>query len=74
MGLRIRSAHPCHLWRVCGGLRRGLPQAIPTQAILAVERHRQPRGFLGTPTRPSQAADKFRSASGTDDAARGLNF
>jgi hypothetical protein len=32
-----------------GRLRRGLAQAIAAQAILAIERHRQARGFFSTP-------------------------
>jgi hypothetical protein len=34
---------------VTQGLRRCLAQTIAAQAILAIERHLQARGFLGTP-------------------------
>ena len=50
-------------------VRRHLPQAIPAQAIPALHRHRQPRGFLGAPARPRRAAGEFRSAGGTGEAA-----
>jgi hypothetical protein len=53
---------------------RGFAQTIRAQAVLAVERHRQPRGFLGAPARSRQAAGEFRSASGTAQAARGRHF
>jgi hypothetical protein len=55
-------------------LRRSLPQAIAAQAILAIDRHRQARNFLGAPARPRQAAGEFRSAPGTGKASRGLDF
>jgi hypothetical protein len=51
---------------------RRLAQAIPAQAILTlIDRHRQPRGFLGAPARPRETAGEFRSAAGTGEAARG---
>jgi hypothetical protein len=53
---------------------RHLPQAIPAQAIAALNRHRQPRGFLGAPARPCRAAGEFRSATGTSEAARNRIF
>jgi isochorismate synthase EntC len=56
------------------GALRGLAQAIAAQAILAIERHRQARDFFGTPAGTCQAAGEFRSAPGTGEAARGLNF
>jgi hypothetical protein len=55
-------------------LRRSLPQTIAAQAILGIDRHRQAGNLLGTPARPSQAAGEFRSAPGTGEAARGLDF
>jgi hypothetical protein len=54
--------------------RRHLSQAVAAQAIAAIERHRQPPGFLGAPARPGQAAREFRSAAGTSEAARGWRF
>src|SRR5579859_759381 len=51
-----------------------LAQAIAAQAILAVERHRQPRGFFGAPARAGEAAGEFRSAPGTGEPPRGLDF
>jgi hypothetical protein len=51
-------------------LRRHLPQAIPAQAILARNRHRQASGFLGAPARSRQVAGELRSATGTGKAAR----
>jgi hypothetical protein len=48
---------------------RHLPQAIPAQAIAAIEWHRQAGGFLGAPARPRQAAGEFRSAAGTSQPA-----
>jgi hypothetical protein len=53
---------------------RRFPQAIAAQAVLAVERHRQSRGFLGAPARPREAAGELRSASGTGEAAGGRHF
>jgi hypothetical protein len=50
-------------------VRRQLPQAIAAQAIAAIERHRQPRGFLGAPARSGETAGEFRSATGTGEAA-----
>ena len=50
-------------------VRRHLPQTIPAQAIPALHRHRQPRGFLGAPARSRRAAGEFRSAGGTGEAA-----
>jgi hypothetical protein len=55
-------------------VRRHLPQAIAAQAIAAVEGHRQPRHFFGAPARSPEAAGEFRSAAGTDEAARGRIF
>jgi hypothetical protein len=49
-------------------------QTIAAQAVLAVERHRQPRGFLGAPAWPRKAAGELRSASGTGEAAGGRYF
>jgi hypothetical protein len=57
-----------------GRLRRSLAQTIAAQAILAIERHRQARNFFGAPAGTGQAAGEFRSAPGTGEAARGLNF
>jgi hypothetical protein len=51
-------------------LRRDLPQAIPAQAILAGDRHRQLYGLLGAPARACRIAGEFRSAAGTGKAAR----
>jgi hypothetical protein len=55
-------------------LSRSFAQAIAAQAILTVERHRQARGFLSTPARPGKTAGEFRSAPGTGEPARRLNF
>jgi len=55
-------------------VRRHLPQAIPAQAIAAIEGHRQAGGFLGAPARPRQAAGEFRSAAGTSQPARDRIF
>jgi len=49
-------------------------QAVAAQAVIAADRYRQAGGFLGAPARPRQAAAEFRSASGTDEAARGRHF
>jgi hypothetical protein len=51
-----------------------LPQTIAAQAVLAIDRDRQAGDFLGTPARSGQAAGELRSASGTGEAARALNF
>jgi hypothetical protein len=72
MGLRVPQ-RPSLTSRHLGAL-RGLAQTIAAQAILAIERHRQARGFFGTPAGTCQAAGEFRSAPGTGEAARGLNF
>jgi len=56
----------------CG--RRHLPQAIPAQAILAINRFRQPRAFLRAPARSVKAAGEFRSAHGTGEASSGRHF
>jgi hypothetical protein len=57
--------------RFCArGLTQLLPQALPAQAILAIDRHRQARGFLGAPARSRRAAGEFRAAAGTGEAAR----
>jgi hypothetical protein len=45
------------------GVHCHLPQAIAAHAIAAIERHRQPRHFLGAPARSRQAAGEFRSAA-----------
>jgi len=50
--------------------RRRLAQTIPAQAIAAFSRHRQLGGFLGTPASAGEVATEFRSATGTDKAAR----
>src|SRR4030081_1178850 len=63
---------PCCLFD--GVYVRHLPQAIPAQAIAAIDRHRQTRDFLGAPAWPWQAAGEFRSASGTGEAAGGRSF
>jgi hypothetical protein len=55
-------------------VRHHLPQAIPAQAIAAVERHRQPCNFLGAPAWSRQAAGEFCSAAGASEAARGRIF
>jgi hypothetical protein len=57
-----------------GASARHLPQAIPAQAIAAVDRHRQAGGFLVAPAWPCQAAGEFRSAAGTGEAAGGRIF
>jgi hypothetical protein len=54
--------------------RRRLAQAIPAQAILSPDRHRQARGFLGAPARACQAAGEFRSAAGTGETAGAGDF
>ena len=46
------------------------PQALPAQAITAVDRHRQPHRFLSAPAWSGQVAGKFRAAAGAGDAAR----
>jgi hypothetical protein len=56
-------------YRVACGRLRHLPQTIPAQAVPALHRHRQPRGFIGAPARPRRAAGEFRSATGTGEAA-----
>jgi len=38
--------------------------------LLALDRHRQPRGFLGAPAGSRHAAGEFRAATGTGEAAR----
>jgi hypothetical protein len=57
-----------------GASARHLPQAIPAQAIAAIDRHRQADGFLGAPAWPCQTAGEFRSAAGTGEAAGGRIF
>ena len=54
-------------WR----LHRRLAQAFAAQAILALARHRQPRGLLHAPALAVECAGEFRSAAGTGEAARG---
>jgi len=54
--------------RPVGSLRH-LAQTIPAQAVAAVGRHRQARGFLGAPARSRQAAGKFGPAAGAGEAA-----
>jgi hypothetical protein len=44
-------------------------QAVAAQAILARDRHRQARGFAGTPAGTARIALEFRAASGTSEAA-----
>jgi hypothetical protein len=53
---------------------RRLAQTVPAQAIAAIDRHRQPRNFLGTPARARQVAGEFSSASRTGEAARDRIF
>ena len=47
-----------------------LPQTIPAETILALDRHRQARGFIRTPAWPRRVAGEFGSAPGTGEAAR----
>ncbi len=61
-------------WVARTGSRRSLPQTIAAQAIPAIDGNRQAGNFFGAPARPGQIAGEFRSASGTSEAARGLNF
>src|ERR1700731_2287091 len=56
------------------GLCRRLAQAFAAQAVLAILRHRQSHIFFGAPARTCARAGEFRSASGADDAAGGLDF
>jgi hypothetical protein len=46
-----------------------LAQTVAAQAILAFDRHRQSRGFRGTPAIAAGIAGEFRSAAGTGAAA-----
>ena len=55
-------------------LRCRLAQAFAAQAILAVERHRQPHVFVSAPARSRQRAGEFRSAPRTGDLSGGLRF
>jgi hypothetical protein len=49
---------------------RRLAQAVAAQAFLTLDRHRQSRGFAGTPARAPWIAREFRPAAGTGDTAR----
>jgi hypothetical protein len=53
---------------------RHLPQTIPAQAIAAIIWHRQPRGLLGAPAWPREAAGEFGSALRAGEAAGGGIF
>src|SRR4051794_9147843 len=50
--------------------RRRLAQAVPAQAILALHRHRQPRGFLRAPAIAREVAAEFSAAACAGEAAR----
>jgi hypothetical protein len=50
------------------------PQAFTAETIVAFDRHRQARGFLGAPACTAWAAGEYRSAGGTSEAARGGAF
>ena len=51
-------------------LRRRLPQTLPAQTILALDRHRQARRFLRAPAGAREIAAEFGAATGAGEAAR----
>jgi uncharacterized protein (DUF1800 family) len=49
---------------------RRLPQTLPAQAILSLDRHRQPGGFLRAPAIAREVAAELGAAAGAGEAAR----
>jgi hypothetical protein len=49
---------------------RRLAQAVAAQAVLALDRHRQSRGFRGTPAISAGITGEFGPATGTGEATR----
>ena len=58
------------LSRSMGSARRRLPQALPAQAILALQRHRQLGCFLRAPAGAREIAAEFGAAARADEATR----
>jgi hypothetical protein len=50
------------------GACRGAAQAIGTQTLAALDRHRQAEAFIGAPAGVREAAGEFGAATGTDEA------
>src|SRR5262249_9482029 len=74
VGSKARVSGPQTRTRASSGglVPRRLAQAIAAQAVLARNRHRQSRGFRGTPAIPVGIAGKFRPATGAGETAQGF--